>query len=444
MYSSEIESLFKQSHASVGDLIELVKGKEKFLGTIMPRPDIGDAGILVLKQQNGYNIGIKLDASARITKLESHRAGAPFPKAPIKPNRDLPKIGLIYTGGTIGSKVDYVSGGVYSFTKPEELIADVPELEGIANLEIKNPFSILSEDMNYRDWGEIARHVADSLNGGARGVVVTHGTDTMHYSSAALSFMLQGLNAPVVYTGAQRSSDRGSSDAFINLICAANVAARSNIAEVGVLMHGSSSDNFCDFNRGTKVRKMHTSRRDAFKPINNLPIARVRPEGAIEYLSKYKEISKEHVGKVVANTKFEPKVALIKVYPNSDPAVIEYYVGKGYKGIIIEGTGLGHVPTTPSMKEMSWIPYIKNANDSGVVIGMTSQTLYGRVSSNVYRNLREVASAGAIHCEDMMPETAYVKLGCLLANHRKEEVKRLLVTNLVGEITQRSETDWEI
>ncbi|MDE1846325.1 MAG: Glu-tRNA(Gln) amidotransferase subunit GatD [Candidatus Micrarchaeota archaeon] len=444
MYGKEIESLFKSGNVKIGDSVELTVGKERFVGTIMPRPEIGDDKILIIKQQNGYNIGIKIGKGAKLTKISVEKKIFPPARTEVNFNKSLPRIGLIYTGGTIGSKVDYVSGGVYSFTKPEELIADVPELAEIANLEISNPFSILSEDMNYQGWQEIARSVANALNGGARGVVVTHGTDTMHYSSAALSFMLENLNSPVVYTGAQRSSDRGSSDAFINLICAAQLAAKSNIAEVGILMHGSSSDNYCDFNRGTKVRKMHTSRRDAFRPINNLPIARVRPEGAIEYISEHKQILAEQKEKVVANTKFEPKVALIKVYPNSDPAIIEYYVGKGYKGIILEGTGLGHVPTAPSMKEMSWIPYIKNANNSGLVIGMTSQTLFGRVSSNVYRNLREVAAAGAIHCEDMLPETAYVKLGCLLANHNKDEAKKLLATNLVGEITQRSETDWEI
>ena len=444
MYSKEIEALFKSHKVGIGDSIELAHGKEKFSGTIMPRPEVGDDSILVLKQQNGYNIGIKIGNSAKITKLSAEKKTPSFAKAEVKHDKSLPRIGLIYTGGTIGSKVDYVSGGVYSFTKPEELIADIPELAGIANLEISNPFSILSEDMNYKDWAAIAENVAKSLNGGARGVVVTHGTDTMHYSAAALSFMLENLNAPVVYTGAQRSSDRGSSDAFINLICASQIAAKANIAEVGICMHGSSSDQFCDFNRGTKVRKMHTSRRDAFKPINNLPMARVGTDGKIEYISEHREIDGANKKKVVAKTGFEPKVALIMVYPNSDPEIIGHYVEKGYKGIILEGTGLGHVPTSPSIKEMSWIPHIKHASDKGVIIGMTSQTLYGRVSSNVYRNLREVAKAGAIHCEDMLPETAYVKLGWLLGNHKPEEARKLLATNLVGEITQRSETDWDL
>lgn len=442
MYSKVLETLFKNSGVSVGDTIKLVLGKDTFTGVIMPRPEVGDDSILIIKQPNGYNIGVKIGKDAKIEKVNAEKKTFSFPKADFKPNSSLPKVALVYTGGTIGSKVDYVSGGVYTFTKPDELLADVPELEGIATLEIHNPFSILSEDMTYREWQTIAEQVAKALNDGARGVIVTHGTDTMHYSAAAISFMLQNLNAPVVYTGAQRSSDRGASDAFINLVCSAHIAAKANVAEVGICMHGSSSDNFCDFIRGTKARKMHTSRRDAFKPINNLPIARATPSGAIEYMSDHREISSVNKEKVVAKTAFEPKVALLKVHPNSDPTIIDYYLDKGCKGIIIEGTGLGHVPTSPNMKELSWIPHIKQAADYGVVVGITSQTLYGRVSDKVYRNLREVAKAGAIHCEDMLPETAYVKLGWLLANHKKEEVPKLLRTNLVGEITQRIETDW--
>ncbi|MGI0141737.1 MAG: Glu-tRNA(Gln) amidotransferase subunit GatD [Candidatus Micrarchaeales archaeon] len=442
MYSKELESLFKKAEVSVGDTIKLLNGKDTFTGVVMPRPEIGDDSILVIKQENGYNMGIKIGKGAKIEKVNVAKKTFSFPKVEPRDNHSLPKVTLIYTGGTIGSKVDYTSGGVYTTTKPDELLAEIPELGDIASLEISNPFSILSEDMTYKEWQVIAEHVAKAFNEGARGVVISHGTDTMHYSSSAISFMLSGLNGPVVYTGAQRSPDRGSSDAFLNVIAAAQVAAKSNVAEVGICMHGSSSDNYCDFIRGTKVRKMHTSRRDAFKAINNIPIARVMTGGAIEYLSDHREISSGTKSKVVANTKFEPKVALIKVYPNSEPGIIEYYTSKGYKGLILEGTGLGHVPTTPSIKGLSWIPAIKKAVDSGVIVGLASQTLYGRTNDKVYRNLREVANAGAIHCEDMLPEVAYVKLGWLLANHKKEEVPRLLRTNLVGEITERIETDW--
>jgi glutamyl-tRNA(Gln) amidotransferase subunit D len=326
-------------------------------------------------------------------------------------------------------------------TKPEELMYLVPELSEIAEIKINNLMGVSSEDMTYREWEQIADAVADALNKGSRGVVILHGTDIMHYTSAALSFMLQGINAPVVLTGAQRSTDRGSSDGFMDLACATRIAAESDIAEVGICMHASTSDDFCTFTRGTKVRKMHTSRRDAFKPINNRSIARVSAEGAIEYLSDYRKMSTAK-GKVHSLSKFEPKVALLKFYPNSDPEIVDHYVEKGYKGIIIEGTGLGHVAVAPKEEKYSWPKHIEKAVSAGLVIGVTSQCLNGRVNKNVYRNLRLISKAGAIYCEDMMPEVALVKLGFLLGNHGREKAAELLDKDMAGEITKRTEVDW--
>ncbi|MCL5239382.1 MAG: Glu-tRNA(Gln) amidotransferase subunit GatD [Candidatus Marsarchaeota archaeon] len=273
------------------------------------------------------------------------------------------------------------------------------------------------------------------------GVVILHGTDVMHYTSAALSFMLSGLSGPVVLTGAQRSVDRGSSDAFMNLVCAAHLAGKANIAEVGICMHASSSDSYCSFIRGTKARKMHTTRRDAFRPINSRPIATVDPAGNIDYVSPHRRIG-EGGGELRLKAGYEPKVALLKFYPNSDPEIIDYYVDKKYKGIIIEGTGMGHVAVSPADEKYSWLGHIKRAADAGVVVGMTSQTLNGRVNTNVYRNLRLIAGAGAIYCQDMLPEVALVKLGWLLGNHKRAEAAKMLDKNIAGEITERTEVDW--
>ncbi len=442
MYSEKVNALLQKKGVSIGNVIKVHTEKADFEGTLMPRPDLGDNNILVIKLENGYNIGIHISRIKDIEKLGSEKKSFSFPKSEAKPNPKLPKISLIYTGGTIGSKVDYATGGVYMLTKPEELLYDVPELGSIANIEVRNVMSIASEDMTYHEWQIIAKEVADALNKGSRGVVITHGTDTMHYTAAALSFMLQGLDAPVVLTGSQRSSDRGSSDAFMNLICSAHFATKGMAAEVGICMHASSSDDYCNFIRGTKARKMHTSRRDAFKPINNLPIAKVSYDGKIEYISDYKHISGN--GKVVAKLGYEPKVALVKLYPNFDPGIIDYYISKKYKGIILEGTGLGHGPVSTSHKEYNVLNSIKAAVDAGLVVGMTSQCLYGKVNDKVYRNLRLIKSAGVIYCEDMLPETAYVKLGWLLGNYKKEEAAGLLAKNLVGEITERSEIEFGV
>ncbi|MGC8628796.1 MAG: Glu-tRNA(Gln) amidotransferase subunit GatD [Candidatus Micrarchaeia archaeon] len=439
MYSEELERLLSAKKISLGDRIRVKKGNSSFEGILMPRPDIGDKSVIVLKLDNGYNIGIKYTIFCKIEKISSGKAVFEYPKAEVSSNPKLPSITMVSTGGTIESRVDYLTGGVHMLIKPEELLYEVPELNEIANINIVNPMSIASEDMIYKDWQIIAQEVASAFEKGARGVVITHGTDTMHYSSAALSFMLQKLPGPVVFTGAQRSGDRGSSDAFMNLVCSAIMAAKGEPAEVGICMHANSSDDFCQFIRGTKARKMHTSRRDAFRPINNRPIAKISENGSIEYLSEYQKPSGE---KLELRTGYEPRVALVKFYPNSDPGVIDYYVSKGYRGIIVEGTGLGHVAVAPKEKEFEWLSHIKNAVDSGLIVGVTSQCLYGRVSSTVYRNLRLLANTGAVHCEDMLPEVALVKLGFLLGNYTKEKAKDMLNKNIVGEITKRTEADW--
>ncbi len=403
----------------------------------MPSTEVNSPDVLVIKLKNGYNMGVD-PKGYRMEKLGSRKAEISFPKtAKMAHSKSLPDVSLLYTGGTIGSRVDYATGGVYMLTKPEELLHEVPELEGIANLSIGNLMSIASEDMSSIEWQKIAQAVTKEINGGARGVMITHGTDTMHYTAAALSFMLTGLNAPVVITGAQRSPDRGSSDAFMNMICSAYAAAKSDIAEVGICMHNSSSDDFCSYIRGSKARKMHTSRRDAFKAINEKPIAYVAPNGEIRYNGAYKKTREK--GKIVLKDKFESKVASVKIYPDSNPEIIGFYTGKGYKGLIIEGTGLGHAPVSTIHKELNWLPHIKAAVDEGVIVGMASQCIYGRVHPNVYRNLRLVSGAGAIYCEDMTPETALVKLGWLLGNYKKEEAGKLLNVNIAGEITGRTE-----
>ncbi|MGC8479291.1 MAG: Glu-tRNA(Gln) amidotransferase subunit GatD [Candidatus Micrarchaeia archaeon] len=437
MYSEELEALFKNKKLKVGDLLHIKNNNNELNGILMPRPDTGDDSIIIIKLDNGYNIGIKYSKDIEVNKKESKtQENFTFPKATSKNNKDLEKITLLYTGGTIGSKVDYVTGGVYMLTKPEELLYEVPELSDIANINVEQLMSVASEDMSYKEWQLMAKHVADALNEGAKGVVITHGTDTMHYTSAALSFMLQNLNSPVVLTGAQRSSDRGSSDAFMNLICSARIASKTNINKVGICMHSNSSDKYCDFILGSKARKMHTSSRDAFKSINTGILARAYYEGNVE--EYYKNEFKAHKEKVVAKTGYESKIAMVISYPNSDPGVIEYYSKKNYKGLILQGTGLGHAPVSTSHNEYNWTKAIKDGVSSGMIIGMTSQCINGRVNGNVYRNGRLIQEAGAIYCEDMLAETAYVKLGFLLGNYSKKDAEKLLAKNLVGEITERT------
>ena len=262
------------------------------------------------------------------------------------------------------------------------------------------------------------------------------GTDTLHIAAAALAFFLQGLNKPVVITAAQRSIDRGSSDAFMNLICAVTAAAKSDIAEVVTCLHGTSSDDYCLLIRGTKVRKMHTSRRDAFRPINELPLAKVFPEGKIEIV--HDAYRKRGKGKVTLDSKFEEKVALLQVYPGMEPEVIYFYLKKGYKGLVLAATALGHVPTTGKKEILS---HLKKALDKKIPVVIATQTIYGRVHPYVYTNLRKLSiQLGCIFAEDMLPETAYVKLGWVLGHTTKpEEVRQRMLDNVAGEIVERSD-----
>lgn len=448
MYSKKIQKILNTKGISIGDRVCIVKDKKIFKGLLMPRPETGNRECLVIKLDNGYNIGIKFEPGTKIDKLKEKEPEEileeeKFELGKIKKeflrlefDSKKPSVSLIATGGTIASRVDYTTGGVRMMMDPREFLYNVPELKEIINLvRIINPFNKASEDMDYKDWIRIAKEVKKSLDNGDKGVIITHGTDTLHFTSSALSFFLQNLYRPVVLVGAQRSSDRGSSDAWMNLICSAYLSV-SDIGEVGICMHGEINDSFCLFIRGTKARKMHTSRRDAFRPINDLPLAKVWSDGRIEFIqNKFKKRNDSE--NVELDIKFEPKIALLKAYPGSDPEVINYFIEKGYKGFVIEGTGLGHVPT---FAEKSWIPVIKKHVKDGIPFVITSQTLYGRVNPNVYTNLRILFyEASAIPGEDMLPETAYVKLGWALGHTQDlDEIRRIMLTNYAGEITKRS------
>jgi glutamyl-tRNA(Gln) amidotransferase subunit D len=400
-----------------GDRVQATHKGNKYTGILMPSTE---RGLTILKLDNGYNIGLK---GAKIKKIGATKAlKAPTFKA--KAKKSLPTILIITTGGTITSRVDYRTGAVHALSKPEELLASVPELSKIANLKVLNPFNVMSEDMTSKEWIKIAQLVAKDKS---KGVIITHGTDTLHFTSAALSFFLKDLNKPVALVGGQRSSDRGSFDGAQNLICAAYYCL-SNIAEVAVVMHGTTEDDSCIAIRGTKVRKMHTSRRDAFRPINDLPIAQIWPNGKIKSLQTYNRRSKS---KLKLDAKFQDKVALVKFSPNLDSGIIDYYVKKKYKGIILEGTGLGHIAI---QGKNSWLKSIKKATKK-MFIGMTSQTLYGRTDPFVYSNMRILQDAGVVYLQDMLPETAYIKLSYVLAKTKKP--KELMLTNLAGEINKR-------
>jgi len=451
MYSPQAKKKLKS--AQIGERIAVVTATNRHEGFLLPRISAGDQDCIVIKLDSGYNLGIDAGKVVSVEKLGKKREFGKIPSRALKHSKELPEVALIATGGTIGTHVDYLTGGVYMCRSPEEVLMMAPEVENIVNLRTLRPFTTASEDMQPSHWQKLAALVAKELNSGAQGAIITHGTDYLHFSSAALSFMLQNLSKPVALVGAQRSPDRGSFDGSMNLVCAARYA-RSNMAEVAIVMHGSLSDDYCLVSRGTKVRKMHSAARAAFRPINELPLGKIWPDGTFDILNEnYRSRSDE---KVKADTKFETKVALIKTYVGSDPSIIDFYVDKGFKGIVLEGSALGHVPTGESGtkagsfdKKLSWIPHIKYATENKVPVVMTSTCLYGRVNGFVYRNLRLVRDAGAwygadgptgVSGHDMLPEVAYIKLGWVLGHTKDlEKAKEMMFRNYTGEITKRTD-----
>ena len=452
MYSEKVRKALKQRSIKVGDRVTVKKLGRRTEGLLMPQTGAGDPETLVLKLDSGYNVGIKFkDAGVEISKTRQPRTAkaeqdydlGKTSKSLLKLKFDTknPAISIISTGGTIASRIDYETGGVtgQKSLSPKEFLHNVPELGNIVNVRsIERPFTKMSEDMEPNDWIEIAKVAAKRLNAGDRGVLITHGTDFLHFTAAALSFFLRDLTKPVVLVGAQRSSDRGSSDAGLNLICASH-AAIGDIAEVGICMHGRINDDYCLFSRGTHVRKMNTQRRDAFRPINEYPLAHIWPDGKIK-IKNHNHKKRDDKGKVKLDTSFEPKVAILKAYPGSDPSIIDYYVSKGYRGFVIEAGALGHVPTHGKGE---WISTIKRHTAKGIPFITTSQCIYGRINPNVYTNLRILHhDAGAIPGEDMLSEVAYVKLGWVLGHKAAakdpDRVREMMLTSYAGEITRRT------
>ncbi|MCD1296217.1 Glu-tRNA(Gln) amidotransferase GatDE subunit D [Methanocella sp. CWC-04] len=407
-----------------GDRIRVTKGEQVYEGVVMP----SRSDNIVLKMNNGYNVGLSTKDGAKVELLEKSPGPVKLPAKEQGRYPSLPTVSILSTGGTIASKVDYRTGAVSSQFTADDIIEAIPELSGIANYRGEVLSMIFSEDMTPSIWANLARAVYKEIINGADGIIITHGTDTITYTAAALSFMVR-TPVPIIIVGSQRSSDRPSSDNAMNAICTATVAV-SDIAGVSVVMHGSTSDDYCYVHRGTKVRKLHTSMRTAFQSVNDTPVASIDyGTRAITVLGPYDKRGEKEAALMDG---IDERCALIKFYPGMSPDIIEYYRSKGYKGLVIEGTGLGHVNT-------GWIPEIKKAIDSGMVIVMTSQCINGRVCDRVYSTGIDLLKAGVIEGNDMIPEVALVKLMWAFGQTSDaEEVKRIMNTNIAGEINWRS------
>lgn len=429
-YRGKTLKILKSAGAEIGDVIRVTKDGESWEGILIPRSEIGDEYHVVLKMKSGYNVGVTIDSSTAVEKVGEGVKPTFTPPPLPEQNKSLPRIAIVSTGGTIASRVDYRTGGVRPALSASELYSVVPELSELAVVDTEILFSVYSENITAKHWIATAKAVVKHIENGVSGVIVAHGTDTLGYSAAALSFALQDLPVPVVLVASQRSADRPSSDAATNLIGAVKVAVSAPFAEVVVAMHETVSDTSIVFHRGTKVRKCHTSRRDTFKSVNALPVARLEG-GEIKMLTK--SFRKRDVSrKLRVNVNFDDKVALVKAYPDLNPEVIDWYVKNGCRGIIFEGTGLGHVGDY-------LFSAIKRAVEKGVMVCMTSQCIWGRLNMNVYDQGRDLLALGVIPLDDMLPETAYVKLRWVLGQTTKtDEAVKLLKANLAYEYSART------
>lgn len=426
---------------NTGDIVEIRTAEKTWKGRVL---ESYDSETILLKLESGYNIGIK-ERDILETKVLEKSKDKEGKIIQIERNTSLPNVAMIITGGTISSRLDPKTGGVIS-TDAEEILNIAPEIKDICNItRLEKPFMKFSENMGPKDWKKLAETVENLLNDdNISGVIITHGTDTLHFTAAALSFMLGKLNKPVALTYSQRSIDRGSTDAHLNIICAAKYAI-SDIAEVSIVGHKDLNDTYCLAMPGTKVRKMHTSRRDTFQVINSEPFAEISkadltsktdPSVGFKILREFNP--RDNSKKIQIDNKFEQRIALVKITPGQDPNILEWYNQLGYKGIILELLGLGHCPAQDA--EHNWLPTIKRLVEKGMVICGATQTINGRLNLNVYSTGRDLQKTGLIALADMHPETAFVKLGWVLGHSswiRDGKIEQKMLENFAGEFNDK-------
>jgi glutamyl-tRNA(Gln) amidotransferase subunit D len=428
-YKGKALEVLKKYNVRVWGQTNIATTRGNFQGTVLPRSETDDDKHIVLKIATGYNIGIDIETIQDMKETGYQKANYKIPEKEFPYTKGKPNVKLLGTGGTIASRLDYRTGAVIPAFSPGELYGAVPELADICNLTTEKLFAVFSENMGPEQYKALAIAIGKEIENGIDGIIIGHGTDTLGHTAAALTFMIQNSPIPIILVGSQRSSDRPSSDAALNLMHAAYAAGHSDIAEVMVCMFGPTSDEYGFLHRGTRVRKMHSSYRSTFRTIGDVPLATVRRGNVTPIKTEYNHRRKDRKVKILPY--FEEKVAIVYYYPNMQPDMIDSLVENGYKGIIIAGTGLGHI-------NKPLYPAIERATKAGVHIYMTVQTLWGFVHMFVYDTGRDLMDKGIIPAENMLPEVAYIKLGWALGQtNDREEVKKLMLTPINDETTQK-------
>ncbi|GBL41585.1 glutamyl-tRNA(Gln) amidotransferase subunit D [Nitrosopumilaceae archaeon] len=422
-YTGKSLEFLKTNKIGVGDSVKILADLT-YLGIIMPRYEHTDDKHLVLKLKSGYNIGLEIEKIEKIEKISSPEKSIEK-KESLEKNPALPKILLLSTGGTIASKVDYRTGAVTPVLTAEELNSSIPELAKIANVDAEVLFSEYSENIMPEHWLKMAEKLKEYSTSNYSGIIIAHGTDTMHYTSSFLSFALAGFPIPIALVGSQRSSDRASSDAALNLMGAIKFLVGCKTNGVYIVMHQDENDETIACHLGTRVRKNHTSKRGAFQTIGGNPA----------FIIVNDQIQRNMKGEFFKVKEFQPKinlntkVALVKYHPGYDPSLLGKIIEMNYSGIIFEGTGLGHIGKT-------MYDNVKKANEKGMFLGMTSQCIDGRVGMTVYESGRDLLNLGIISLENMIPEVALVKAMWALGNSKTlEDVKQIMLQNIASEIS---------
>ncbi|MHA1945985.1 MAG: Glu-tRNA(Gln) amidotransferase subunit GatD [Candidatus Hodarchaeales archaeon] len=434
-YIKETRNILIQNKVRVWSEVTVTKfNGAHFKGTVLPRAAFTDPNFLTLRVlDTGYNIGIEITEKTKFTIHGYSEGNYRLPAIDVKREKSLPDVVLLGTGGTVASRLDYRTGAVLPAFTPEELFAAVPEIQNRVNLTPRTLFEILSENFKPEYWVKTAKEISKEIEGGVDGIIIGHGTDTMAYTGSALSFFLRNLPIPVIILGSQRSSDRPSSDAAINLLNAATVAGYADIGEVLISMMGSTSHKADYLHRPTRVRKMHSSRRDTFRSLSVPPVGRIDwKTQEVSYFSPVKCRSPKE--DFIINTKIDPRVAILYFYPGMDPDMLHSVIDLGYHGVVIIGTGLGHVSS-------DFYSALERAKEESIPIVMVVQPLFGYAHLRVYETGREMLARGVIEGSNMLPEAAYPKLAYVLGQTGFpadiEEVKKQMQTNYVGELTNR-------
>ena len=332
------------------------------------------------------------------------------------------RICILYTGGTIGmvpSEKGYVpsSGAFLDLLRaiPDLYWADMPEWDVVEFEPLLD-----SSDITVREWNQIGSAIAERYND-YDGFVVLHGTDTMAYSASAISFMLENLSKPVIFTGSQIPLGQIRSDGRDNIISSLLIAASGQVHEVCIYFNGVLL-------RGNRSTKRSSDQFEAFESPNDAPLAHAGIQ--IEY--------KKRVLRPASSEPFrlqpfkELPIGVIKIFPGIQFELFEQIVSEKLSGVVLETFGEGNIPSN----NRTLVSSIRRASENGAIVSVCSQCYRGTTKLGTYATSNALKESGAVGCNDMTTEAAVTKLYYLFScGYPKETIKKLMTTNLRGEIS---------